>query len=318
MTYYDKAVTVEELRDFFDMIQITGDQQALQRKIVIPDVNRPGFELTGFYKRSSLKRVVILGDKEIAYIKTLTEQQQQERFNHLTNKITPVIIISKNHPTPVILKKIAQEKNFPILSSSSPTFRIMVDVISFLDGKLAPSDNVHAVLMSVFGKGVLITGESGMGKSEIALELIRRGHVLVADDRVDVSRIHNTIVGVPPYLLKGFLEIRGIGIIDIVQMFGASAILDKCNVDFVVELEKWNPNREYARLGVEEAQYYNILGIDVPKLVFPVKEGRNMAVLIEAAVTNFSLKQMGIDSSRNFEARVYENIQQKNKEREEE
>ena len=308
-----KSVSVLELKKFFNLSQVTGDEESLKRVVVTPEVNRPGFELTGFYKRSSLKRLMILGDKEIAYIKTLPEDIQIERFSRLINKHTPAIIISKNHRTPRQLRKIASEQNFPIFRTDLPTYRLMVDMIGYLDEKLAPTDNYHAVLISVFGKGVLVIGESGIGKSELALELIRKGHVLVADDRVVVSRVHRAIVGRAPELLQGFLEIRGLGIIDIVQMFGASSILKESNVDFVIELEKWNPKREYARLGVEEPVFENILSVDIPKIVFPVKEGRNMAVLVEAAVTDFTLKQMGIDSSKNFDNKVFNHILSLNK-----
>lgn len=306
-----KGVSLLELKKFFALTQVTGDEASLLREVITPEINRPGFELTGFFKRSSLKRLMILGDKEIAYIKTMPEEIQIERFSRLINNLTPTIIISKSHRTPRQLRLIAQQRNFPIFRSELPTYRLLVDMIGYLDEKLAPSTDIHGVLMNVFGKGVLITGESGIGKSELALELIRKGHVLIADDRVIVSRVHRIIVGQPPELLKGFLEIRGLGIIDIVQMFGASAILEQSDVDFVIELEKWNPNRNYARVGIEERIHQDILGVDVPKIVFPVKEGRNMSVLVEAAVTDFTLKQMGLDSSKMFDERVFHHIKNK-------
>lgn len=306
-------VTVKDLKNFFNFKQLTGNKDSLKRPITLQDINRPGLELAGFYKHTEQKRVVILGRKEISYIKTLSEAEQLERFNVIMDDLTPVIIISSSHRIPTNLKKLAMEKNFPVMSSTLPTFRLTVDIISYLDEVLAPCDNIHGVLMSVYGKGVLITGHSGMGKSETALELIRHGHVLVADDRVDVSRVHNEIMGTAPELLRGFLEIRGIGIIDIVQMFGASSILEKNKIDFVVNLEKFDQNADYARVGIEDQQYMNILDVDIPQIIFPVKEGRNMAVLIESAVTDFTLKQMGINSSKEFEQRVYKFIQNKNK-----
>ena len=189
----------------------------------------------------------------------------------------------------------------------------MVDVISYLDEMLSPADNIHGVLMNVFGKGVLITGSSGMGKSEIALELIRKGHILVADDRVDVVRVHNTIFGQAPELLRGMLEIRGMGIIDVTSMFGAATMLDRTRVDFVVELEKWDDTKEYDRLGIDDESSITILDMKVPRLIFPVKEGRNMAVLIESAVIDFTLKQKGINSAKDFEQRVYNFIANQNK-----
>ncbi|NLA79072.1 MAG: HPr(Ser) kinase/phosphatase, partial [Erysipelothrix sp.] len=170
------------------------------------------------------------------------------------------------------------------------------------------------VLISVFGKGVLITGDSGMGKSEVGLELIRKGHVLVSDDRVDVKRVHNDIIGFAPHLLKGLLELRGIGIIDVMRMFGASSMLDEARIDFVVYLEKWQDGKAYKRVGMDETSFMNVLDIEIPQLVFPVKEGRNLAVLIEAAVTDFNLKERGIDAGAEFDERVYNYILAQTKE----
>jgi len=168
-------------------------------------------------------------------------------------------------------------------------------------------------LMNVYGKGVLIVGESGMGKSEIALELIRRGHLLVADDRVDVARVHNHIIGKAPELLGGMLEIRGIGIIDVAKMFGGSSLLEKTDIHLVIHLEKFIKGKEYKRVGNEEELFYPILDLNIPEVVLPVKEGRNMGVLIEAVVTNFRLKEKGFNSSKEFEQKVYEHIEKQNK-----
>ncbi|MDR1794707.1 MAG: HPr(Ser) kinase/phosphatase [Erysipelotrichaceae bacterium] len=300
---YEKQVTIREMKQFFDFQQVTGNEESLDRWVIVPDVNRPGLELTGFYERSEPKRIVVLGAKEMAYIRTLNEETQWERFDVLTDPYTPAIVICKNYEPPVILRELALRKNFPIFTTPEPTYRVMVDIISFLDEQLAPSDTLHGVLMSVYGKGVLILGESGMGKSETALELIRKGHVLIADDRVDVSRVHNQIFGQAPDVLKGVLEVRGIGIIDIVKMFGASSILNRIAVDVAIHLEPYDKSEEYERVGMD-SNYVEILGIAIPQIIFPVKEGRNMAVLIESAVTNFTLKERGFDGAFEFEQRV--------------
>ena len=175
----------------------------------------------------------------------MSEELQKERFQLITDALTPCIIITRNFDCPPLLKEIAENLNFPIFKTSHPTYRVMVDLITLLDEKLAPKDSLHGVLMSVYGVGVLITGESGMGKSEIALELIKRGHVLISDDRVDIKRIHNVIKGHSPELLEGMLEIRGIGIIDVAKMFGASALLKVFNVNFIINLEKFNDLKSY-------------------------------------------------------------------------
>lgn len=313
MDYTGKA-PIGDFAKVFNLTQLTGDQKALDRWAVVPDINRPGLELAGYFEHSEPKRVMIMGTKEMAYMRTLDPLVLSERLERITDEYCPAIVISKNQTCPQELLTIANRKNFPVFNSPLPTYRLMVDVITYLDQQLAPSDNIHGVLLSIYGKGVLITGESGMGKSETALELIRRGHVLVADDRVDVSRIHNTLFGNAPELLAGMLEIRGIGIIDVAKMFGASSILARNEVDMIVHLEKWDDHKEYARVGIETEVFENILELNVPKMVIPVREGRNIAVLIESAVSNFNLKLMGFNSAKEFEKKVYDFIQKQNKE----
>ena len=305
-------VKVRTLVENFDFIQITGDDASLERPIVIADTNRPGLELAGYFENSQQKRLVILGDKEIAYITTMSVHKQRKSFDFITNEQTPAIIVTKGHKCPDVLKRYAKRKNFPIFLSSSPTYRLIVDIVAFLDEQLATSMCIHGGLLSIYGKGVLIRGESGMGKSEIALELIKRGHLLVADDRVDCYRIHNKIVGKAPELLREMLEIRGIGVINVSRMFGVSSVLPKAEINFQVNLEPWKADQDYDRVGIEEKKHENILGIDIPKIVVPVREGRSMAVIIESAVTNYMLSVMGMDSAKEFEQRVLDYIE-KNK-----
>ena len=305
-------VKVRTLVENFDFIQITGDDASLERPIVIADTNRPGLELAGYFENSQQKRLVILGDKEIAYIATMSVYKQRKSFDFITNEQTPAIIVTKGHKCPDVLKRYAKRKNFPIFLSSSPTYRLIVDIVAFLDEQLATSMCIHGGLLSIYGKGVLIRGESGMGKSEIALELIKRGHLLVADDRVDCYRIHNKIVGKAPELLREMLEIRGIGVINVSRMFGVSSVLPKAEINFQVNLEPWKADQDYDRVGIEEKKHENILGIDIPKIVVPVREGRSMAVIIESAVTNYMLSVMGMDSAKEFEQRVLDYIE-KNK-----
>ena len=306
------SITIKELHDFFDFKQLTGDETALKRLISVQDTNRPGLELAGFEEKSDFNRVTLLGQKEMAYIKTLSKETQAKRFDFITNDIVPCIIITHEEKIPPVLEKIANDKNFPVFSTPLPTNRVMVNIVSYLDDKLADFDNIHGVLMSIFGKGVLITGESGVGKSELALDLINRGHVLVADDRVDAYHMHNKIVGKAPELLRGYLEIRGIGIINVVKMFGARAILDDIHIEFIIHLDHYDATKTYERVGNDET-FENIMSVDIPKLTLPVKEGRNMSVLVESAVTNFTLKQMGVNSSQEFKNLVYEHIMEEDK-----
>lgn len=304
---------VRSLSEHFEFEQICGDEISLDRQVTLPNTNRPGLELAGFYAHAEPKRIVIIGNKETAYLKTVDHETQIERFTHLCDEATPFVLITSGNPCPDALRQIATEQNLAVFSTDQPSSAIMVALVTYLDEVLAIRDNVHGVLMNVFGKGVLIIGESGMGKSEVALELILRGHALIADDRVDISRVKDMILGTAPFLLKGMLEIRGIGIIDTMQMFGVNAYLETKEVDFVVEFKKWDDNAEYLRVGIEEQAYFPALGLDIPRLVFPVKEGRNLAVLVESAVRDFMMKQRGINSAKLFDERVIEYIEMQNK-----
>lgn len=316
MEAFKRRVMIRDIISFFNFEQLTGNDDSLNRWVVVPDINRPGLELSGYEKLTEPRRIVIIGSKEMEYIQEMTPQQQYERFQLITDSLTPMILITHNFECPPILKEMALANNFPIFRTDSPTYRVMVDIITYLDEKLAESDSVHGVLMTVYGVGTLIIGESGMGKSEIALELIKKGHVLVADDRVDVSRVHNTIVGKSAPLLEGMLEIRGIGIIDVAKMFGASALLKNFNINLVIKLVKYDQNENYARIGNETPVFWRILGVDLPMMVIPVKEGRSMGVIIESAVTNFRLKQSGVDSAKEFEDKVYQFISMQKEENE--
>lgn len=306
-------ITVKDLAEYFNFEQVVGDDQALEREITIADTNRPGLELAGFFDYSQKKRIIVFGDKEIEYIKVMSEDQQRKSFDFLTSLETPMLIISKRHECPDILQRIARLKNFPVLRSIQPTSRLITNIVSYLDERLAPMDCFHGVLLSMNGKGVMIRGESGIGKSEVALELVRRGHQLVADDRVDCYQVHNSIVGRAPKLLEGMLEIRGVGIIDVARMYGANTTLPRANVDVVVELTPWDSNANYDRVGIENTKYEIILDVEVPKIILPVREGRSMGIVIESAVANIVLKEQGFDSAKEFEKRVLEFIDIQNK-----
>ena len=309
----DKRVTVKEFADYFQFEQLTGDEQSLKRGIELTDTNRPGLELAGFFDYSQAKRLVILGDKEIAYIATMSEKAQKRSFDFLTGEETPAIVITRGHECPKILRECALEKNFPVFCCEEKTNHTIVNIITWLDERLAKSVSVHGELLIIYGTGVMICGESGMGKSEIALELIKRGHQLVADDRVDCYRIHNHLVGKSPQLLEGMLELRGVGVINIARMYGVGAVAHKANVDIQITLEEFDPRANYDRVGIEEKKNVSILDVEVPKITIPVREGRSMGVIIESAVTNYMLAKDGLDSAKEFEQRVLEFIE-KNKE----
>ena len=305
-------VMIEEIVDFFGLEQLTGNEESLNRWVVIPDVNRPGFELSGYFKPTEPRRVVIIGNKEIEYIGHLSEEEQRARFPSITDGLTPMLIITKNNEIPPILKEVAIERNFPIFRTNIDTYRIMVDLITFLDERLAPEETLSGDLLVVYGKGVLLTGESGMGKSEIAMELVRDGQVLVADDRVDVQKIHNNLFGHAPLLLKGMLEIRGIGIIDVERTFGANKVVGRNKIDLVINLVRYDVSEEYERIGDEMTSFTRIMGVSVPAMVLPVSPGRSMCALIETAVTNFILKEEGYNSTEAFKVRLHSELLRKN------
>ena len=309
----EKKVMIQEIVDFFGLEQLTGNADALNRWVVIPDVNRPGFELSGYFKPTEPRRVVIIGNKEVEYISHLGEQEQRERFDSITDGLTPMIIITKNNEIPPILKAVAIERNFPIFRTGSDTYRMMVDLITFLDEKLAPEETLSGDLIVVYGKGVLITGESGMGKSEIAMELVRDGQVFVADDRVDVQKIHNSLYGHAPELLRGMLEIRGIGIIDVERMFGANRLAKRHHIDLVINLVRYDASEEYERIGDEMTSFTRIMGVSIPAMSLPVSPGRSMCALIETAVSNFILKQEGYNSTEEFKERLHAELMKKSR-----
>ena len=309
---YDKKVSIRELVDFFKFERLTGDDKSLDRWTVVPDVNRPGFELCGFYKMAEPRRIVIIGNKESEFIRTMSEADQRARFPLITDGLTPALIITKNNALPPVLKEVAESTNFPVLRTNMETYRLMADMITYLDEKLAPEDTMSGTLMSIRGVGVLLTGESGMGKSETALELIRQGNVLVSDDRVDVMHIHNHIIGHAPDIIKGLLEIRGIGIIDVEKMFGAMAMTDSSHINLVIKLVPFESEAAYNRLGDETMRYTRLLNVLVPTVVLPVSAGRNTAALIESAVSNFRLAEAGFNSADEVRERFKEFMQEAN------
>ncbi len=307
-----KSIKLKDLMNLSLFEQVSGDEGSLERDIYVAEMNRPGFELAGFFKHTDFRRIILFGEKEMAFVKEMTKEAQLACFSKLVNDETPCIIIAKGNVCPEILKSIAMKRNFPIFETKQATGRVSIELTTALDEALAAETLIHGVFLNIYGKGVVIRGESGIGKSEIALELIKRGHLLIADDAVELYRIGQRIVGKAPTVLKNLLEIRGIGVIDVSKMFGVASVLDKDNVDLIIQLERWLPSREYTRIGAEEDDATeDILDIMIPKIVVPVTGGRSMSVIIESAVMNMRLKDSGFDSSKEFVNRILENIKSK-------
>lgn len=262
------------------------------------DVNRPGLQLAGFYEYFDNTRIQIAGKAEFAYLEHYAEKERMRSFNELFSKHPPAFILTRNiEPYPEVLEY-AKAYEVPVLRSKDSTSSFMAKLIAFLNLKLAPRITRHGVLIEIYGEGVLITGESGVGKSETAIELVKRGHRLVADDAVEIRKTSNiTLVGSSPDNIRHFLELRGIGIINARQLFGMGAVKINEKIDMVVELELWNPEKVYDRMGMDN-HYMSILGVEVPYLTIPVKPGRNLAVIMEVAAMNNRQKKMGYNAAQ--------------------
>lgn len=300
---------MKNLVEKFKWIVATGNAQALERELTLPDTNRPGLELAGYFPDTARKRLIILGAKEIGYISDeMDEVSQRRSFEFLTGTMTPGIVITNGKPCPPVLQEIAARKNFPICLTKEKTTYVVNNVTNYLDELLAKSVILHGELIQVYGVGVLIRGKSGMGKSEIVLELIKRGHQLVADDRVDCYRIHNTLIGRATPMIEGFMELRGVGIIDITRMFGITSIASQTEISLQITLDRFENRTDFDRVGIEDKKYAEILGIQILDVDIPVSSGRPMATIIETAVTNYLLLKEGIDSAKEFEERVLREI----------
>jgi HPr kinase/phosphorylase len=270
------------------------------------EFNRPGLELSGYYEHFAVERPQILGNAEMGYLMGLSKQERYNKLAAFFEYAIPCVVLCRGHRPPEELLELAREKNIPVFGSKMHTTSFIVSAIMFLSRVLAPRMTMHAVLVDVYGVGVLITGESGVGKSEAALELIKRGHQLVADDVVDICRVNeNRLTGESPETIRFFMEIRGIGIIDIRQMYGIGSVLMSKSIDMEIHLEPWNEQKEYDRLGLEE-NYTTIMDVKVPSLVLPVKPGRNLAIIIEVAARNLSLKRMGYSAAQELDKRMNE------------
>ena len=272
------------------------------------DVSRPGLQLTGYWDYFAYMRPQLLGKVEMTYLSTLTPEVRMERIKRFFSFDLPCVIICRGMPCFDEILTCARERNIPVYRSQEDTVKMEMAIINFLNSYLAPRQTMHGVLVDVYGVGLLITGESGVGKSEAALELVKREHRLVADDVVDIKRVSDTrLVGEAPELVRHFMEIRGIGIIDIATMYGVGAVIRSKSIDMEVHLEQWKPGAEYDRLGLVD-EYTTILGVQIPRIVLPVRPGRNLAVVLEVAARNLRLKQMGYNAAQEIDKRATERI----------
>jgi HPr kinase/phosphorylase len=302
-------VTTKDVMEMFDLKLVSG-QEGIGRHIAISDISRPGLEMAGYFTHYPANRVQLLGKTELSFYDMLLPHERIERMKKLCSPETPAIIISHDMKVPEELKIASNEEHVPVLTAKMATTRFSSLLTNYLESKLAPTTAVHGVLVDIYGVGILITGKSGVGKSETALELVKRGHRLVADDCVEIRQeAENTLIGNAPKLIEHLLEIRGIGIIDIMTLFGASAVRSFKRISLIIDLEIWDKSKTYDRLGIEEEKM-KIIDTDLTKLTIPVRPGRNLAVIIEVAAMNHRLKRMGVNAAEEFSNRLNDVISQ--------
>lgn len=278
-----------------------GEQCVDDKKLSVSDIYRPGLELTGYFDFYPKQRIQLLGRTEISYAARLDHESRERVFNKMCTPETPCFLISRSLPVPEELKAAADKNNIPILQSPESTTYVSSILTDYLRERLAKRMSIHGVLVEIKGMGVLLTGASGVGKSETALGLVHRGHRLIADDRVDAyQKDHDTVMGEAPKILRHLMEIRGIGIIDVMNLFGAGAVKNRTEIQLVIKLVNWDNNANYDRLGFNE-DTREICNVSIPQITIPVKVGRNIESIIEVAAMNFRAKKMGYDATKVFD-----------------
>ena len=302
------GVTIQELIDKMKMKNVTPEIDVEKIVRTHPDVNRPALQLAGFFDHFDKDRVQIIGYVEQEYIRQMAPERRREMYDKLLAEKIPCLVYPRGQMPDEDMLELSNHYDGPCMVSDMSTSDLMAEVIRWLKVKLAPCITIHGVLVDVFGEGVLIMGESGIGKSEAALELIKRGHRLVTDDVVEIRKVSDeTLVGTAPDITKHFIELRGIGIIDVKTLFGVESVKDTQNINLVIKLEEWDKDKEYDRLGLED-QYTELLGNQVVCHCIPVRPGRNLAVIVETASINHRQKMMGYNAAKELYRRVQENL----------
>lgn len=302
------GVTITELMNKMNLTSMIPEIDTDKIVLSHPDVNRPALQLTGFFDHFDRERVQIIGFVEQEYIKTLTRERKIEIYEKLLSSEIPCLVYSRGQSPDTDMLDLCLHHQVPCFVTEQTTCALMAKIIRWLNEKLAPSISIHGVLVDVFGEGVLIMGESGIGKSEAALELIKRGHRLVTDDVVVIRKISDeSLIGSAPDITKHFIELRGIGIIDVKSLFGVESVKDIQSIDMVIKLEDWNKDKEYDRLGLED-QYTEFLGTKVVCHNIPIRPGRNLAIIVESAAVNYRQKKMGYNAAKELYNRVQANL----------
>jgi len=302
------GVKLEKLIEKMSLKNLTPDLDLTQSEIQVPDINRPALQLTGYFDHFDSDRVQIIGYVEYTYLETLSDEKKKEMYTQLLSYGIPCIVYCRNLEPDETFLQMANEMKVPIFQSSKQTSAFTAEVIRWLNVELAPCISIHGVLVDVYGVGVLIMGESGIGKSEAALELINRGHRLVTDDVVEIRKVSDdTLVGKAPDITRHFIELRGIGIVDVKSLFGVQSVRETQTIDLVINMEEWDKNREYDRLGLKE-ESTEFLGNKVVCHSIPIRPGRNLAIIVESAAVNHRQKQMGYNAAEELYRRAQESL----------
>ena len=303
-----QSVSLSKIIEKMGLKNLTPDIDVSQIKVEQTDINRPALQLTGFFEHFPTDRVQVIGHVENTYLTTLDEGRKKYIYDQIFGANIPCMIFCRGIQPDEYILEAGNKYNVPVLVTNMTTSSFMAEIIRWLNVELAPCISIHGVLVDVYGEGVLIMGESGIGKSEAALELIKRGHRLVTDDVVEIRKVSDeTLIGTAPDITRHFIELRGIGIIDVKTLFGVESVKETQGIDMVIKLEDWNKDKEYDRLGLEE-QYTEFLGNKVVCHSTPIRPGRNLAIIVESAAVNHRQKKMGYNAAQELYRRVQANL----------
>ena len=296
-----------------NLINLTPEVPVEDIIITEPDIHRPALQLTGYFENFSADRIQIMGIQEHSYIKTLSQERKDEVFDAFLAKKMPAFIFTHGLQPDEVFKEKAVKYQVPLLSTEQQTAPLIAEILRWLNVQLAPCKSMHGVLVDCYGVGVLLMGESGIGKSEAALELVKRGHRLVTDDVVEIHKVSEvTLVGTAPEITRNFIELRGVGVVDIKTLFGVQSVIETACIDLVIKLKEWDQEEDYDRLGLND-EYIEILGNKVICHSIPIRPGRNLAVIVEAAAINYRQKKMGYNAAQELYKRVQDNLEKKKK-----
>lgn len=273
-------------------------------RLTVEDVSRPGLQLAGYFDHFEPMRLQVMGNVEMSYMAKLTSEERSRIFDRLFSYKFPALLIARNIQPGAECIEMAKKHNVTILRSKEPTSTVISTIITYLKASLAPRITRHGVLMEIYGEGILLIGDSGIGKSEAAVELLKRGHRLIADDAVEIKKVSNSsLLGTAPELIRNYIELRGIGIVNVAKLFGIGAIKQDNEINLVVNIVPWNTHEVYDRLGLEQ-QYTDILGVQIPMNTIPITPGRNLAVILEVAAMNNRQRRMGYNAALEFTEQI--------------